>query len=111
MTALDPEEVARLLAEASAPDSACTGLAASWCPVCGDCTCPEPCAEGENEAPTTYLEDAPVSCPLHGSTSRHADTSVSALDALRDLALELAAAYLEERAARLALECARNGGA
>lgn len=44
-----------------------TGWAASWCPVCGDCSCPR-YASGER------LEDDPRSehCPLHGFRSSHA---------------------------------------
>lgn len=41
----------------------CTGLSATWCPIHGDCECPEP-AEG--------LDDP--WCPLHGSRSLHAVT-------------------------------------
>lgn len=39
----------------------CTGLSASWCPVCGDCTCRDP-PESRNDA----------ECPLHGDRSKHA---------------------------------------
>lgn len=35
----------------------CTGVAASWCPRCGDCTC----------------EDDNVTCSLHGLSSKHAE--------------------------------------
>lgn len=49
-------QIARL-AEASE----CTGLTATWCPVHGDCTCPE----GEY--------DEMGGCPLHGSMSNHAE--------------------------------------
>lgn len=60
----------------SAPDLhvACTGIAAAWCPIHGDCTCPEP-EEARNE----------WDCPLHGPRSTHPDDSWSAdpLDVLR----------------------------
>lgn len=50
-----------LIAEASRIESAnCTGLAASWCPVHGDCACPEP--------DTSLDADA---CPLHSPRSAH----------------------------------------
>lgn len=44
----------------------CTGHSAFWCPVCGDCTCDrahdgECCFDGKD-------------CPLHGVTSKHAET-------------------------------------
>lgn len=45
----------------------CTGVAASWCPVHGDCTCPEP------ETPTASKSFDDPSCPLHSSSSSHAD--------------------------------------
>ena len=38
----------------------CTGVAADWCPVCGDCTCPD----RERHIPEQ-------SCHLHGTTSTH----------------------------------------
>jgi hypothetical protein len=45
--------------------AACTGVAASWCPRCGDCSCPH-LATGERE-------DQSESCPLHGHHSAHAE--------------------------------------
>lgn len=58
------EQAERLLREADALDAKeCTGLAAEWCPVCGDCVCPE----RENA-----LDDP--DCPLHSPTSIHAET-------------------------------------
>ena len=59
----------------------CSGVAASWCPSCGDCTCPreddgepvvltaEP-ATIERMWPKTYVVHNP-SCPLHGTASTH----------------------------------------
>lgn len=40
----------------------CTGVSAVWCPVCGDCTCPD----REHS-----MDD--LNCPLHGERSRHAE--------------------------------------
>lgn len=60
--AADPaalEEMAERLDEAG---RACTGVAASWCPAHGDCTCPEP--ESAMDHP---------GCPLHAPSSIHAD--------------------------------------
>lgn len=46
----------------------CTGLAAGWCPIHGDCTCKD--TEGEwIDGDSGYLRD----CPLHGDASKHAD--------------------------------------
>lgn len=46
------------------PAEACTGIAASWCPRCGTCTCP---FEKHGDNPT---------CPLHAENSTHADDGV-----------------------------------
>ena len=63
----------------------CSGVAASWCPSCGDCTCPreddgepvvltaEP-ATIERMWPKTYVVHNP-SCPLHGTASTHGATA------------------------------------
>lgn len=52
-----------LRAEADRIESAnCTGVSASWCPVHGDCRCPDP------------LDDMnDWNCPLHSSQSSHAE--------------------------------------
>lgn len=70
-------------------DAPCTGIAASWCPVHGDCTCPRT-EGGEIE---WHYESGLVSfaghpawsetaqtvihydkrCPLHGEDSEHAE--------------------------------------
>lgn len=42
----------------------CTGTSASWCPVCGDCSCPE------NDYGERTLDDD--SCRLHSRRSKHA---------------------------------------
>lgn len=42
----------------------CTGMAASWCPLHGSCTCPRD-AHG-------FREGCPT-CPLHSDTSKHAE--------------------------------------
>ncbi len=50
--------------------AACTGETASWCPVCGTCTCPR------EEDPRSSMHGARLeysaSCPLHGERSEHA---------------------------------------
>lgn len=46
---------------------ACTGLTASWCPLCGDCTCPR-----DTSAERTLTDDG---CPLHAFWSDHAEDS------------------------------------
>jgi hypothetical protein len=43
----------------------CTGVSASWCPVCGDCGC-ERDLDGE-------WGDPNPECPLHGDGSTHGD--------------------------------------
>lgn len=55
---LQAEEVARFNEETDW--SQCTGIAASWCPNCGDCVCPFP--EDERCSPN---------CPLHNRHSSH----------------------------------------
>lgn len=58
-----------LLAEAQQIESQqCTGVSAAWCPLHGDCSCPEP----ENA-----LDD--WSCPLHSPSSTHAEASLASL--------------------------------
>ena len=53
-----------LLAQADRIESQhCTGLSARWCPLHGDCSCPEP---------EDSLDDP--SCPLHDWKSSHAAT-------------------------------------
>ena len=45
----------------------CTGVSAGWCPIHGDCTCPEiPGSGGEIDMNS---ED----CPLHASSSTHGE--------------------------------------
>lgn len=44
----------------------CTGTSASWCPVHGDCTCPEP-NEAKNDP----------GCPLHADQSAHGAEAVA----------------------------------
>ena len=43
----------------------CTGIAAVWCPIHGDCSCP--CREDE-------MDDE--ECPLHSRESSHPDAKV-----------------------------------
>lgn len=51
------------------PVQTCTGLAAAWCPVHGDCTCPV-YGLGVDVDPEERHLDAPT-CPLHSPTSTH----------------------------------------
>ncbi len=48
----------------AARDPECTGIAAGWCPNCGDCTCDRSTWETSPEHNTQ--------CPLHGENSTHA---------------------------------------
>ena len=54
----------------------CTGLAATWCPVCGDCAC------SEEDRALGNLDDP--NCPLHAPNSPHAE-----IDPEREAAREL----------------------
>lgn len=56
---MTPDELRELADRKEA--EGCSGLAASWCPVHGYCSCPE---EHQFEWP---------SCPLHGVESSHAN--------------------------------------
>lgn len=62
---LSPDELRSLADRLEA--SQCSGLAASWCPVHGDCTCPTRDADGERS-----LDGA--GCCLHAPSSGHAAT-------------------------------------
>lgn len=62
---------------ASAPGAGCTGIAASWCPVHGNCSCPR------DEEGARMGDRSARDCPLHGDASTHADAEVSALAARR----------------------------
>jgi len=46
----------------------CTGIAASWCPIHGDCTC-DKYESGERK---TEVFAEPTDCPLHSRESTHA---------------------------------------
>lgn len=61
----------------SAPGAECTGIAASWCPVHGNCSCPR-----DEEGARTENRSG-VDCPLHGLASNHGDAEVSAFAARR----------------------------
>lgn len=52
------------------PKVECTGISASWCPVCGDCTCPRDEDGGCMQDGFDVVEDS--ECPLHGMQSTHA---------------------------------------
>lgn len=51
----------------------CTGVAAVWCPRCGDCTCPE------DPTNRCIRDREDPECPLHGERSTHADPSMRAV--------------------------------
>jgi hypothetical protein len=55
---------------AKVPRPECTGLAATWCPNHGDCSCP-PKENGERD-----LDDP--GCPLHSESSDHAERAEDA---------------------------------
>lgn len=55
----------------------CTGIAASWCPIHGDCTCPDREQEKNSD-----------DCPLHGRYSDH-PRQVTLLERLKRIAAEL----------------------
>lgn len=51
-----------------------TGIAASWCPVCGKCTCPR-----HDDGSRVFGVDGTVwseACPLHGAAGKHAEGPV-----------------------------------
>jgi hypothetical protein len=54
-------------------DEECTGIAASWCPVHGDCTCPSEHVFEHGEWLDRVLDRNHPQCPLHGSASSHAE--------------------------------------
>lgn len=55
----------------------CTGVAASWCPIHGDCTCPD------RADPTEGRDMNSETCPLHSSDSTHAEPVTVMDDARR----------------------------
>lgn len=42
----------------------CSSISAGWCPICGDCTCPDP--DNKNDD----------SCPLHSERGKHGEPDV-----------------------------------
>lgn len=70
-------EALRLIdaAKPAAPAAACTGVTAQWCPVHGDCACPE-----DEQRPGERTFDDPR-CPLHAPTSKHAEEERAYLEA------------------------------
>lgn len=52
-------------AAAAQPTPVCTGLAARWCEIHGDCTCPEDAALNSH------------GCPLHGANTKHGDPELT----------------------------------
>jgi hypothetical protein len=65
----DDHPTARLLDAALTRRMAagCTGLAATWCPVHGDCACPR---ADELQGHLAGPLNAPA-CPLHGIAAKH----------------------------------------
>jgi hypothetical protein len=55
---------------AKAPAAKCAGVSATWCPVHGDCRCPE-----RDDGMGRTLTDP--GCPLHAPTSSHAEAASS----------------------------------
>ncbi len=71
--------------------TACTGIAASWCPIHGDCTCPRD-ETGEIQwhweagyvnfhgfaawtETKRHISHFDSECPIHGETTDHADAA------------------------------------
>jgi len=58
--------------ECQGPDHPeCTGIAASWCPIHGECLCPP------DDGSSDYQHND--KCPLHGPDSTHGETGEAAL--------------------------------
>lgn len=60
-------------AAAAQPPPVCTGVAARWCEIHGDCTCPEP-------EPDRTVDQPPMNshgCPLHGANTKHGDPELT----------------------------------
>jgi hypothetical protein len=71
MTTPEPETPEALRRRADILESqTCTGVAASWCPVHGSCTCPR-----DDDGRAENLDDD--DCPLHASSSSHAAASLA----------------------------------
>lgn len=73
----------RRLVAATRIDMTCTGLTATWCPLHGDCTCPElypsgPDGQGDRSQEPEGRTLSDPTCPLHGLTSDHAETTAPA---------------------------------
>ncbi len=67
MNRQEAEEYSRLEATRRSCKRRCTGLTARWCPIHGDCTCPNP-ADRDDFGPSD-MDD--MHCPLHGEASDH----------------------------------------
>ncbi|MCH7475487.1 MAG: hypothetical protein IIA27_12535 [Gemmatimonadetes bacterium] len=52
----------------------CTGVAARWCPIHGDCDC-DPEGDGDDAGQWGYsgVDQDGNECPLHGDHSAHAE--------------------------------------
>lgn len=53
----------------------CTGMAATWCPIHGDCTCPWVKGDEPSDGfdPDAVRDLNSETCPLHSSASTHAE--------------------------------------
>jgi len=64
--------------------SACTGVAAQWCPVHGDCTCPwvngHDLSDGFDPDAVRDMNDN--ACPLHSIDSSHAEPATAETELL-----------------------------
>lgn len=69
---LDPDYELAAFGEQPSTDQH-TGWSASWCDICGDCTCPK----GEDGEPEVDYHASSIdvvhddNCPLHGTNSEH----------------------------------------
>jgi hypothetical protein len=79
------DAVIGLRREAERPKAECTGLAAVWCPVHGDCACDKP--------PGVVSTHDNPRCPLHGEGSEHAEVEPKPAPPLE--ALETVKAFAE----------------
>lgn len=61
-----PDLIERVTANYNRQRDSCTGLAATWCPIHGDCTCPR---RDDGEVEFSGLGG----CPLHDVNSQHGE--------------------------------------
>lgn len=58
-------DIRAALAAAADPQGGCTGITATWCPRCGECTC----VRDRSDAPSL----CDPRCPLHAPGSDHGE--------------------------------------